>query len=234
MIGLFNQPNISKHPTCRPKFESIKFLNSPKFVFSAHPEFSLFLQLIFVVAGTVLIASLDFILKTYNILYLVRVSMRISSEEGHLFLRGLPKDCKKSSTSSRTLHCLHVLPLIPQAVIGFGWSPKTHWWQLNQSCCCIISEADSTTDNRKMNLRWLKQTEVCLFSHNKRSGCGKYLTGGAAVPWCHQCKGFFYLCFTTGLAWGPSLSSLGHCDADTDRVKACSGCLLRTSLGVLC
>lgn len=34
VIQLFNQLNISKHSTCKPKVESIKFLNSPKFVFS--------------------------------------------------------------------------------------------------------------------------------------------------------------------------------------------------------
>lgn len=73
MIKLFNQPNISKHPTCKPKVEVVKVLNSSKFVF-------IVLQLPFVVAGTVLIASLDFIHKTYNILFLARVSMRIGMD----------------------------------------------------------------------------------------------------------------------------------------------------------
>lgn len=134
MIEIFNQANISKHPTYKLKFESIKILNSPKFVFNAHPECSLFI--IFVVLGTTLIASLDFIHKTYNILFWSECLWGSAWMGTHLVLRELTKDWEKSSTPSRTPHCLHVLPLIPQTLINFGWTSKTRWWQFI-SCLAV-------------------------------------------------------------------------------------------------
>lgn len=72
VIQLFNQLNISKHPIRKPKVESIKFLNSPKFFFG------LTLSAHFVVGWHCSDHITIFHPMAQKILFLVRASIRNS------------------------------------------------------------------------------------------------------------------------------------------------------------
>ena len=90
---------------------------------------------------------------------------------------------------------------------------------VNSLCSCLAVSFQKhiqlhTTENWTYD-DLTKERLVGLFSHIKRSESWK----SRAVPWCHWCNAFFYLCFTTCLRCGPSLHNLRHYDAGTDRRK---------------
>lgn len=124
--------------------------------------FIVFIQLIFVVVGTTMIASLDFIHR--HIIFLSGQSVYEDQLEWELisFLENLLK-----------IERNHQHPPEPHIVCmsTFNSPDFDSFWVDSQDTlmivyylpCCIISEAGSTTNNKKMNLWRPNQIEVCLF-----------------------------------------------------------------------